>query len=117
MDMPCWVTLLELRSNPRARPRVIWTAHLVFLFRVEIIWYGHTAWPLSSFFRFGLVDRLRLMPNVSDCAEVLFLPSFTAQGAIEVHDSSFPNVMMRGVYTRKDLCANAGFSGGARFLW
>ena len=48
---------------------------------------------------------------------LLFLPSFTAQGAIGFHDSSSPNVMMRGVYTRKDLNATAVFSGGARFPW
>ena len=34
---------------------------------------------------------------------LLFLPSFTAQGAIGFHDSSSPNVMMRGVHTRKDF--------------
>ena len=56
-----------------------------------------------------------LAPNVSDCAEVLSLPSFTVQGTFGFFESSFPNVMKPGVYTSKDLHANAGFSGGARF--
>ena len=57
-----------------------------------------------------------LAPNVSDCAEVVSLPSFTVQGVIGFHDSSFQNVMKCGVYTRKDLYANAVFSGGTRLL-
>ena len=37
-------------------------------------------------------------------------------GSIGFHDSSFLNGMKRGVYTRKDLYANAVFSGGVRFF-
>ena len=70
---------------------------------------GHTS-PLTE-------TPSLLAPNVSDCAEVLSLPSFTVQEVIGFHDSSFPNVMKYGVYTRKDLYANAVFSGGTRFLW
>ena len=58
-----------------------------------------------------------LAQSVSAWPEVLLLPLFIVQGAIGFHDSSFPNVMMRGVCTSKVLYANAAFPGGARFLW
>ena len=70
----------------------------------------HTRGPTSL-----LTGTLPLLaPNVSDNAEVLSLPSFTVQEAFGFHGSSFPNVMKRGVYTRKDLYANAAFTGGTR---